>query len=152
MKEERNWRVSSMFTEFPTFVWVDHLVETSSYCAIFAETMRWWTLSLSQTCGEKSIIKRGKYEKQSSETSSSLKRSRKEPNCYDTTTPRSPLRRYFCNTPLPLCIQTELVDERMKLVETVAGAELSREMLDVTRKQEAEINQLLVGRIFNDSF
>ena len=48
------------------------------------------------------------------------------------------------NTPLPLRIQIELVDEQLKLVETAAGVELNREILEATRKHEAEINQLLV--------
>jgi len=52
------------------------------------------------------------------------------------------LRHIIHKRPLPLRIQTELVDEKKKLLETVAGEELNREMLELTRKQEAEIKQL----------
>jgi hypothetical protein len=51
------------------------------------------------------------------------------------------LRYIINNRRLPLRIQIELVDEK-KLLETIAGEELLREMLELTRKQEAEIKQL----------
>jgi len=52
------------------------------------------------------------------------------------------LQHIINNRRLPLRIQIELVDEKKKLLETVAGEELNREMLELTRKQEAEIKQL----------
>jgi len=52
------------------------------------------------------------------------------------------LRYIINNRRLPLRIQIELVDEKKKLLETVAGEVLNREMLELTRKEEAEIKQL----------
>jgi len=52
------------------------------------------------------------------------------------------LRYIINNRRLPLRIQIKLVDEKKKLLETVAGEELNREMLELTWKQEAEIKQL----------
>ncbi len=65
------------------------------------------------------------------------------------------LRYIIHNRPLPLRIQIELVDEKKKLLETVAGEELNREMLELTRKQEAEIGQLqeeMAGKTFFQLF
>lgn len=62
------------------------------------------------------------------------------------------IRRIVGNDPLPLQIQIELVDEKKSLLETVAGEELNREMLELARKQESEIRQLQEEMAGNASF
>jgi hypothetical protein len=52
------------------------------------------------------------------------------------------LRNVLDNQPLPLQLQIELIDEGKTLLETVTGAELNRELLEATQKQEAEIKKL----------
>jgi hypothetical protein len=52
------------------------------------------------------------------------------------------LRHIVENHPLPLQLQTELIDEGKTLLETVTGAELNRELIEATQKQEAEIQKL----------
>ena len=52
------------------------------------------------------------------------------------------LRNVVDNQPLPLLLQTELIDEGKSLLETVTGAELNRELLEATQKQEEEIKKL----------
>ncbi|KAL0563986.1 hypothetical protein V5O48_018071 [Marasmius crinis-equi] len=46
------------------------------------------------------------------------------------------------NSPLPLRIQTELVDERKKFPETAAGMELNRELLEQSERLEQEMKDL----------
>uniref|UniRef100_A0A0W0EUU7 G domain-containing protein n=1 Tax=Moniliophthora roreri TaxID=221103 RepID=A0A0W0EUU7_MONRR len=46
------------------------------------------------------------------------------------------------NEPLPLRIQTELVDQGKNLSETAAGAELNRELMEQIRKHEHEMREL----------
>ncbi|KAK7032286.1 hypothetical protein VNI00_013245 [Paramarasmius palmivorus] len=46
------------------------------------------------------------------------------------------------NRPLPLRIQTELIDQRKDLSETAAGAELNRELKEHLRKHELEMKEL----------
>ena len=65
------------------------------------------------------------------------------------------LRYLIHNRPLPLRIQIELVDEKKRLLETVAGEELNRELLELTRRQEVEIRQLqeeMAGKTFFQLF
>lgn len=63
------------------------------------------------------------------------------------------LRNIIPNDPLPLRIQIELVDEKKNLLETVAGEELNREILELTRKQDTEIRRLqeeIAGNALSD--
>ncbi|KAK7032288.1 hypothetical protein VNI00_013247 [Paramarasmius palmivorus] len=57
-------------------------------------------------------------------------------------TARAILSHVVENTPLPLRIQTELVDQGKNLSETAAGAELNRELMEQIRKHELEMKQL----------
>jgi DNA repair exonuclease SbcCD ATPase subunit len=46
------------------------------------------------------------------------------------------------NQSIPLLIQTELVDKRMSLLETTAGKELNKELMEQAKKQMEELRQL----------
>jgi hypothetical protein len=46
------------------------------------------------------------------------------------------------NRPLPLRIQTELIDHRKDLSQTAAGAELNRELKEQLKKHELEMKEL----------
>jgi len=46
------------------------------------------------------------------------------------------------NRPLPLMIQTELVDQRKSISETAAGAELNRELMEQIKRHEREMREL----------
>ncbi|KAG7089356.1 hypothetical protein E1B28_011046 [Marasmius oreades] len=63
---------------------------------------------------------------------------------YDNTpeTARAILLHLVQNRPLPLRIQTELVDQGKSISETAAGAELNREMMEQIRKHEREMKEL----------
>ncbi|KAG9224605.1 hypothetical protein PLEOSDRAFT_1107328 [Pleurotus ostreatus PC15] len=52
------------------------------------------------------------------------------------------LGRIIQNHPLPLCIQTELVDEGRTVVDTTAGAELDRELREQVEKHKEEMRQV----------
>ncbi|KAF9267985.1 P-loop containing nucleoside triphosphate hydrolase protein [Marasmius fiardii PR-910] len=57
-------------------------------------------------------------------------------------TARAILLHLVQNRPLPLRIQTELVDQKKSISETAAGAELNREMMEQIRKHEKEMREL----------
>jgi hypothetical protein len=57
-------------------------------------------------------------------------------------TARAILSHVIENTPLPLRIQTELVDQGKNLSETAAGAELNRELMEQIKKHELEMKEL----------
>jgi hypothetical protein len=59
-----------------------------------------------------------------------------------TETARAILLHLIENKPLPLRIQTELVDQGMSLSETAAGAELNRELMEQIKKHEKEMREL----------
>ncbi|KAK7032289.1 hypothetical protein VNI00_013248 [Paramarasmius palmivorus] len=59
-----------------------------------------------------------------------------------TETARAILLHLVENKPLPLQIQTELVDQGMSLSETAAGAELNRELMEQIKKHEKEMREL----------
>ncbi|KAF4571526.1 hypothetical protein EYR36_008866 [Pleurotus pulmonarius] len=52
------------------------------------------------------------------------------------------LGRIIQNHPIPLCIQTELVDEGRTVVDTTAGAELGRELREQEERHKEEIRQI----------
>ena len=85
-----------------------------------------------------------KHEKQSSQKGFSIRRLRRERvyRAYTTIQERPPTRFFETSSTLPLQLQIELIDEGKTLLETVAGAELNRELLEETQKQEAEIKKL----------
>lgn len=65
--------------------------------------------------------------------------------CRHTNTPKSAraiLRTVLKNQPVVLKIQRELIDERMDIGETGAGAELTREIREVVEKHQSDIKDL----------
>ncbi|ESK95349.1 hypothetical protein Moror_3874 [Moniliophthora roreri MCA 2997] len=59
-----------------------------------------------------------------------------------TETARAILLHLIENKPLPLRIQTELVDQGKSLSQTAAGAELNRELMEQIRRHEREMREL----------
>lgn len=54
------------------------------------------------------------------------------------------IRFFLDNIPEPLRIQRELVDEHKELLETAAGAELSRELLEQEREHQEELRSIKI--------
>ncbi|KAF9259477.1 hypothetical protein L218DRAFT_908363 [Marasmius fiardii PR-910] len=57
-------------------------------------------------------------------------------------TARAILHHLIQNQPLPLRIQTELVDQKKDIADTAAGAELNREMMEQMKKHQREMREL----------